>query len=90
MKIKTREQSYEEVAAIKKGKHQRPIKPNVFWRILIRLLSFFAMLPIKFKYTKKGMDRLGKKEPCLILMNHSCFNDFEIASVLLFPRPYNM
>ena len=90
MKIKTKEKSYEEVASIPKQKHERPQKPNIFWRVLIQILSFFALLPIKFKYKKVGMDKLSKKEPCLVLMNHSCFNDFEVASVLLFPRPFNI
>ena len=90
MKIKTKVKSYEEVISIPKQKHEKPKKPNIFWRILIRILSFFALIPIKFKYRKVGMDKLGKKEPCLVLMNHSCFNDFEVASVLLFPRPFNI
>ncbi len=90
MKIKTKVKSYEEVVSIPKQKHEKPKKPNIFWRILIRILSFFALIPIKFKYKKVGMDKLGKKEPCLVLMNHSCFNDFEVASVLLFPRPFNI
>ncbi len=90
MKIKTKEKSYEEVASIPKQKHERPKKPNIFWRVLIQILSFFALLPIKFKYKKVGMEKLSKKEPCLVLMNHSCFNDFEVASTLLFPRPFNI
>ena len=36
------------------------------------------------------MERLGKKQPCLILMNHSSFIDLEIASTILFPRPFNI
>ena len=90
MKIKTQVKKYEDVIAIPKEKHEKPKKPNVFWRTLIQVLSFFALLPIKFKYKKVGMDKLSKKEPCLVLMNHSCFNDFEVASTLLFPRPFNI
>jgi len=90
MKIKSKALSYEKVSSIPKQKHKKPKKPNVFWNTLIRVLSFFALLPIKFKYRKKDMERLGKKEPCLVLMNHSCFNDFEIASTLLYPRPFNI
>ena len=36
------------------------------------------------------MDRLGKKEPCLYLMNHSSFIDLEIAASLLYPRSFNI
>lgn len=90
MKIKTKIRSYEEVMKIQKPKHRRPKKQNLFWRVLIKLLSLFALLPIGFKSRKIGMEKLGKKEPCLILMNHSCFTDFEIAATLLFPRPFNI
>ncbi len=90
MKIKSKSLSYEKVSAIPKQKHKKPKKPNIFWTTLIRVLSFFALLPIKFKYRKKDMEKLEKKEPCLVLMNHSCFNDFEIASTLLYPRPFNI
>ena len=33
---------------------------------------------------------LYKKEPCLILMNHSCFLDLQIAETVMFPRPMNV
>jgi hypothetical protein len=36
------------------------------------------------------MERLNKKEPCLILMNHSCFLDLQIAESVMFPRPLNI
>ena len=36
------------------------------------------------------MERLGKNEPCLILMNHSCFLDLQIAYRILYPRPFNI
>lgn len=90
MKIKIVEKKYEDVIKIKNEKHKRPIKQNIFWRVLIKLLSFFALLPHGFKGRKIGMERLGKKEPCLILMNHSSFTDFEIAATMIFPRPFNI
>ncbi len=90
MKIKTARMDYDKVLKLERKKHKRPIRPNLFWRTLVQILSLFALIPLNFKFEKKGMDRLGKKEPCLILMNHSCFNDFEIASRLLYPRAYNV
>ena len=45
---------------------------------------------VGFKYEKIGMEKLSKKEPALILMNHSSFIDLKIASALLFPRRYNI
>ena len=35
------------------------------------------------------MEKLGKDEPALILMNHSGFTDFEIAFSMLYPRKFN-
>ena len=90
MKIKIKNASYESVMDKSFPKRKKPLKPNIFWRTLIKILSSFALIPLKFKYRKKGMERLGKKEPCLILMNHSCFNDFEIAYTMLYPRPLNI
>ena len=90
MKIKTAYKDYDEVVKIKKAKHKRPIKPNIFWRTLIRLLSLFALIPLGLKCRRIGMEKLGKKEPCLILMNHSSFIDLKIASKILYPRPFNI
>ncbi len=90
MKIKSKKSEYSAVAAKVKAKHKRPIRPNIFWRTLILVLSVIMLVPLRFKYTKKGMEKLGKKEPALFLMNHSCFNDFEIASKMLYPRAYNI
>ena len=36
------------------------------------------------------MERLAEDDPCLVLMNHSCFLDLKIASTLLYPRPLNI
>jgi hypothetical protein len=36
------------------------------------------------------MELVGKDEPCLILMNHSCFMDMPMAYQLLYPRPINI
>jgi hypothetical protein len=36
------------------------------------------------------MERLSRREPALILMNHSSFIDLKIASTLLFDRPFNI
>jgi len=36
------------------------------------------------------MELIGKDEPCLILMNHSCFLDMQIAYRSMYPRPFNI
>ena len=89
MKIKTINKSYGEVMAIEPKKRKKPLKTSMFFRILIMLLSVFS-LPRGFTYRKIGMERLGKKEPCMILMNHSSFVDFKIAAKILFPRPFSI
>lgn len=90
MKIRTTEKNYDKLLCEPKQKHKKPKRPNIFWRTLIKLLSVFALIPLKFKSRRIGMEKLSKKEPCLVLMNHSCFNDFEVASTLLYPRPFNI
>ena len=90
MKIKTKELSYEKVLELSPKKHKKPLKPLFVLALVIRILSFFELLGVGFKYKKIGMEKLAPKEPCLILMNHSSFIDLKIASSLLFPRKYNI
>ena len=89
MKIRTINRSYDEVMAIEPKKRKKPLKTSMFFRILIMLLSIFS-LPRGFTHRKIGMEKLGKKEPCMILMNHSSFVDFKIAASILFPRAFNI
>ncbi|MBE6635182.1 MAG: hypothetical protein E7617_03115 [Ruminococcaceae bacterium] len=88
MKIKVLEKSYDEVMAIKPRKHQLPKKTNIFWQTLTKVISK-VLIPPHFTHSEVGMERLGKKEPALILMNHSGFTDFEIAYSMLYPRKFN-
>lgn len=90
MKNSFRHIDYEEAMAKPRPKHKKPVKPLMFWRLLIRFLSIFSLSGTKFTYTKERMDVIGKNEPCLILMNHSCFLDMPIAYQILFPRPLNI
>lgn len=90
MKTTIKTLPYDTVMALPRPKYQKPRRPNLFWRTLIRVLSFFGMLGSGFTYESEGMDKLDKKEPCLILMNHTCFLDMEIANRILYPRPLNI
>ncbi len=90
MKIKTKKLPYSEVLKLKPKKHKKPLKPMFLLALIIRVISFFNLLGVKFTYKKIGMERLSKKESALILMNHSSFIDLKIASALLFPRKYNI
>ena len=90
MKIKTAEMSYQEVMALPKAKKFRPKRPNIFFRTLLKAVSTPELIATHFKCNKIGMERLGKKETCLYLMNHSSFIDLKIAASIIYPRPFNI
>lgn len=85
MKIKTKNLDFDKVSKLKKPEHQKPLKPNFLLSSLIRLLSVFDLHATKFTFTEKRMEEI-KDKPCLILMNHSCFLDLEIAFRIFYPR----
>lgn len=89
MKIKNVVRDYDEVMAMETPKHFKPVKPNLFWRTLTKVISQPALLQTHFTHREVGMEKLGKEEPALILMNHSSFLDFEIAYSMLYPRKFN-
>lgn len=89
MKTTFLKKSYDEVAAMPRTPHEKPHKPNIFFRTLIRLLSAKDLIPVKFSFVKRDMERAGEG-PYLILMNHSCFLDLEIASAIFYPMPYGI
>lgn len=90
MKIKTKQISYDKALSLNPYCHRRPKKPNMLFRTLMYLLSKPDLKATKFSYETIGMEKLGKHEPCLYLMNHSSFIDLKIASAMLYPRPYNI
>ena len=90
MKIATKKRPYEKVMAKKRPKHKKPLRPMFLLQLVIRVLAIFDLLPTHFTYNTQGMEKLGKKEPCLILMNHSSFIDLKIVSKIFFPRKYGI
>ena len=90
MKIATKTLSYEKAAAKKRPKHRKPLRPSLLLATVIRVLAIFDLLPTGFTYREHGMERLGKNEPCLILMNHSSFIDLKIVSRIFYPRRYGI
>ena len=89
MKIKNVVRDYDEVMAMEVPKHFKPKKPNIFWQTLTKVISLPALWQTHYKFREVGMEKLGKDEPALILMNHSSFLDFEIAFSSLYPRKFN-
>ena len=90
MKIKVTDKSYEQVLALPREEHRKPLKPSIFFRTLLKLLSASDLKATNFHCRSIAMERLGADEPCLILMNHSSFIDLKIASTVLYPRPFNI
>ena len=90
MKIKNRPLSYEEVCALPAAEHRRPKKPSLFFRTLLKTLSASDLKATDFSWESEGMERLGRNESALFLMNHSSFIDLKIAATILYPRPFNI
>ena len=53
MKIKTKKITFEQIDKIKRPKHKNPVKPNIFFRTLIRVLSQKDITKTKFTFTEK-------------------------------------
>lgn len=90
MKTTIREMDYAQAAARPRPEHQHPCKPAMFWRGLLRLLTIPGLAGTQFHYDMDDRAKQALEEPCLVLMNHSCFLDMEIAHRILFPRPFNI
>ncbi len=90
MKTTVKKMEYDKVMALPRPQRRNPWKPGLFWRVLIRILTVFGMMGTGFKYETEGFEKIGKDEPCLILMNHTCFQDMEAAYRILFPRAFNI
>lgn len=90
MKTTVKNKRYESVIAMPKEKPFKPMKQHAFFRFLMKTLSSFDLKATNFKYKEMGMERLGKDEPCFILMNHSSFIDLEIVATILHKKRYNI
>lgn len=90
MKIRIIPKEYGEVMDLPRPTHRKPLRPSLFFRTLLKLVSLPAIRKSRFSVERVGMERLGKREPALYLMNHSSFIDMEIVSTVLYPRPFNI
>lgn len=90
MKIKTATASYDDASTKPVPARKKPRRPHMAFRTLIKTVSDVALIPVEHRFTKIGMDRLGRDEPCLYLMNHSSFIDLQIAASMIYPRPFNI
>jgi len=90
MKIKIKKATVSEALSKTRTKRVTPKKPDIFFRTLLKIVSQPDLKATNFKLTKIGMEKLGKKQPCLFLMNHESFIDLKIAVSSLYPRPFNI
>lgn len=90
MKIKTRAVTYEQLLKLEPYKRKKPLKQWTVLRWLIYLLATVDLLRVRFRYKMIGMEKLPKDQPCLILMNHSCFIDLEMIGKIFAKRPYQI
>ena len=81
---------YEQVMALPRPEHMSPRKPSWFWRTFVRAICGLGMGGCRLEFSKEGLDGIPLDEPCLILMNHTCFADMPIAYKLLYPRAFNI
>ena len=89
MKIRTQTKSYDAVMELPKAKRRKPLRPNFLLQCVIRIASLPDLWATNFKFTEHDMDKV-KDQPCLILMNHSCFMDLMIMSRIFFPKRYSI
>lgn len=90
MKIKVVNSDYDTVIKKAKGIDS---KPHRQWYLLKKLVEFISIGDLKatgFSFSTEGMEKLGKKEPCLILMNHSSFIDLKIAFRIFRDRRFSI
>ena len=90
MKTTIKHMDYEKVMALPRPQYKKPRRANLFWRTLIRVLTVFGLMGTGFRFDAEDLKRVDQKEPCLILMNHTCFLDMEVAYRILYPRKLNI
>lgn len=90
MKIKVRELPYEDVMKINVKNHKLPTKQSKLARWILKTASKGEVKAVDFFCKEIGMEKLGKDEPALFLMNHSSFTDLCIASEMLKNRQYHI
>lgn len=82
--------TYEEALALPQTAHKKPLRQYFVFRLLLLLVSLWDLWRTRFTYRLIGIEKLGKNEPCLILMNHSSFIDLKVAARLLCTRPFHI
>ena len=90
MKIRVIKKNYDEVMVMPRLKYKKPRHQLSILRPILKVVCWVLLKMTGFTYEKIGMEKLGKKEPCLVLMNHSSFIDLEIAAFLMADREWHI
>lgn len=90
MKIRVIKKNYDEVMGLPRLKYKKPGHQLAILRPILKVICWVLLKMTGFTYEKIGMEKLGKKEPCLVLMNHSSFIDLEIAAFLMADREWHI
>ena len=90
MKITQKNKTYDQVMAMPRTPHKHPKKPSVFLNKLIKLITIPDMLINRFTCNRVNMEQLPEDQPCLVLMNHSCFYDLKCVFHALGKRTFNI
>jgi len=90
LKIRVVNKSYDEVMDLPRLKYKKPRHQLSILRPILKVVCWVLLKMTGFTYEKIGMEKLGKKEPCLVLMNHSSFIDLEIAAFLMADREWHI
>lgn len=90
MKIRVIKKNYGEVMQMPRLKYKKPRHQLSILRPILKVVCWVLLKMTGFTYEKIGMEKLGKKEPCLVLMNHSSFIDLEIAAFLMADREWHI
>ena len=89
MKIKTKKADAAAVMSLPGIKHGKPKRQSAALRALVNLISKKELRDTECEFDCKGFD-LVKDTPCLVIMNHSCFLDLQIAFHMMAKRPFNI
>lgn len=90
MKIKVKEIPFEQAEKLPHRPHKKPQKQNTFLRNIVNMYASVDLKKVNFTFESEHLDSISKDEPCLYLMNHSCFTDLLIAFKLISPKPFNI
>ena len=73
--------NYEDVLVLPKAKYHKPMKVHWLLRVVMLIAASVDLFFTKFECRKKKKKKLGKDEPCFVLMNHSSFIDLSETEI---------